>query len=215
MNTTATPGNAKRLSVHDHAIETLNGKRCVMLAGKGDEGASLAKIDVCDYAHGREPVDELLKEDAWGDATDKDLCVLRIDRSPLCIELVDNNVISLTFVTGALISKQDELGLVARTVLGVCAGETNRATKAEDALHDVEGTGAFCDGREADKRILGAAAGAADDTNVGDHKGVDIDAAEGVAGEMVHGEAKDVLEVLLCRVRREIRDKEREHVLCL
>ena len=81
-----------------------------------------------------------------------------------------------------------------------------RTTKTEETLHNVQGARTLCDGREADKRILGAATGAADDANVGDDKGIDVDAAEGVTGEMVHREAEDVLEVLVCRVRREVRD---------
>ena len=90
-----------------------------------EENRAHIEAYVGDGTHGRKTVDKLLEENARGDATDKDLCVLRIDRSPLGVELVDDDVVSLAFVAGALVGEQNELGFVANTILCVSTGQTD------------------------------------------------------------------------------------------
>jgi hypothetical protein len=85
---------------------------------------------------------------------------------------------------------------------------------AENALHNVEGSCTLRDRREANKGILGSATNASNHPNFRNVEGVDVDPAEGVSGEMVHRKEEDIAEILLRRIRRQIRDcKESEITL--
>lgn len=72
-----------------------------------------------------ESADDLLKEDTGRDATDKDLGVLGIDRGPLRVELVDDDVVALAFLLRTRAGEEHKVGLFTDTVLGMSSREAN------------------------------------------------------------------------------------------
>ena len=96
--TTATPSDAERLAIENDAVKGLDGTGGFDLAGVGNESAPFTKVDIGNGAQGSEAGDDVLQENALGDAADKDLGVFGIDRGPLSIECVDDDVVPLTLV---------------------------------------------------------------------------------------------------------------------
>ena len=96
--TAATPSDAERFAVKNDTVEGLDGAGGFDLAGVGNEGAALAKVDIGNGAHGSKAGDDVLQENALGYAADKHLCVLGVNRGPLSIERVNDNVVPLTLV---------------------------------------------------------------------------------------------------------------------
>ena len=78
--------------------------------------------------------------------------------------------------------------------------------ETENALHDVESPSAFRDRRETNKGILRCASSARYHPNFCDVEWINVDPAEGISGEMIHGEVEDIAQILLSRVLSQIRD---------